>query len=94
MDPVGKFRNIKILLSGPELLQTKKQVKDQKRACQLALTYSKELVKPVEYSIEQAKTVYFLRKDGGLPVVINSGTSHSVRLNLTDFVGPICDCST
>jgi hypothetical protein len=93
MDPVGQFKNIK-LLTGPELLQTKKQVKAQKTQCQSALTCSAELVPSPAYSIEQAKTVYFSRKDGELPIVIDSRASYLVTPNLTDFVGPIRDCST
>jgi hypothetical protein len=53
-----------------------------------------KLVPPKEYGIEQAKTVYFSRKDGELPIVIDSGASYSVTPNLQDFVGPIRECST
>jgi predicted glycosyltransferase len=67
MDPLGQYKNIKII-TGPELLQSKKQKKAQKKACQSALTYSSNLVPPKEYGIEQAKTVYFSRKDGELPI--------------------------
>jgi hypothetical protein len=52
------------------------------------------LVPPKEYGIEQAKVVYFSRKDGELPIVIDSGASYSVTPNLQDFVGLICECST
>jgi hypothetical protein len=38
MDPLGQYKNIKII-TGPELLQSKKQKKAQKKACQSALTY-------------------------------------------------------
>jgi hypothetical protein len=93
MDPLGQYKNIKIL-TGPELLQSKKQKKAQKKVCKSALTYSSNLVPPKEYDIEQAKTVYFSRKDGEPPIVINSGASYSVTLNLQDFVGPIRECST
>jgi hypothetical protein len=44
--------------------------------------------------MEQAKTVYFSRKDGELPIVIDSGASYSVTPNLQDFIGPIRECST
>jgi hypothetical protein len=84
MDPLGQYKKIKIL-SVPELLQTKKQ----RKACQSALTYLSNLVQPNEYGIEQAKTVYFLRKEGELPIVIDSGASYSVTPNLKDFIGPI-----
>jgi hypothetical protein len=93
MDPLGQYKNIQIL-TGPELLQSKKQKQAQKKACQLALTYSSTLFPPKEYGIEQAKTVYFSRKDGGLPIVINSGASYSVTPNFQYFVGPIWKCST
>jgi hypothetical protein len=84
MDPLGQYKKIKIL-SIPELLLTKKQ----RKACQSALTYLSNLVQPNEYGIEQAKTVYFLRKEGELPIVIDSRASYSVTPNLKDFIGPI-----
>jgi hypothetical protein len=93
MDPLGQYKNIKIL-TGPELLQPTKQKKAQKKVCQSALTYLSNLVPPKEYGIEQAKTVYFSRKDRELPIVIDSGASYSVTPNLQDFVGPIRECST
>jgi hypothetical protein len=52
------------------------------------------LVQLHKYGIEQAKMVYFSRKDQELPIVINSGASYSVTPNLKDSVGPIRECST
>jgi hypothetical protein len=94
MDPVGQCQNIKTLLNGPGLLlQTTKQ-KKAKKACTTALNYSSKLVKSDIYGIEQAKIVYFLKKDGELPIVVDSGASYSITPNFNNSVVLIRECLT
>jgi hypothetical protein len=39
-------------------------------------------------------TVYLSRKQGKLPIVLDSGAAYSVTPNMEDFMGPIELCST
>jgi hypothetical protein len=62
----------------------------------MALSKADELANRDQYAMsskDRVKTVYFSRKEGELPIVIDSGASFSVTPNIHDFVGPIRPCS-
>jgi hypothetical protein len=97
MNPLEQYQNIKIL-SDPRLFQTRKKVGNKRRVCAL-WHYPRPMNLRILISTQcprenRVKTVYFSQKEGELPIVINSGASYSVTLNINNFVGPIRPCST
>jgi hypothetical protein len=83
--PVEQYRILKAL-SDPSLLASPKSRNKRQATMSPSTDYtSNAFAKPM---------VYISRKQGELPIVIDSGASYSVTPTLEDFMGPIEPCST
>jgi hypothetical protein len=94
-NPIRQFRAFNEL-SDPGLFERLTVRKLRKQTCKSALIAAERLCS-YENATKIARnqhTVYFSRQEGELPIILDSGASHLVTPNHSDFLGPIRPCTT